>query len=249
VGLAVGLLVVGVIATAVLWVVWWFSPTTLEWKEEVALEDGRTLIVERRVVLVRGGNLGERPDVERERRLTFTHPTTGEVITWENGNTLGSRVRPKMLDLDGERPVLVTSAQSGADYAMLGCPTPPYIIFRYEGGTWSRIPIEDVSRRFVWLNLYPSVDKEFLQAQGYFVRASATAAVYRTRPLKDDRAHLSMVDRRLRNPLGFGCESPYLERIYGPEKYREWRNTGTWLDKTEAEALSLLRRQGEGAKP
>jgi hypothetical protein len=247
--LAVGILVVGVIATVVLWVVWPFSPQTLEWKEEVGLEDGRTLLVTRRVVMVPGGNIGERPDVERERRLTFTHPTTGQVITWENGPAIGSRAYPKMLDFDGDRPVLVTEAQSGADYAMLGCPTPPYIVFRYENGTWNRIATGELPRRFVWMNLYPSVDRDFLKSHRYFVSAAVTAAEYRTPPLDDHRALLATVDRRLRNPLGFGCESPYLDRIYGPEKYSEWRDTGNWLDKTEAEVANLLRRTGDGARP
>jgi len=247
--LGFGLLVVGAIGTAVLWVVWSFSPTTLTWKEEVALEDGRTLLVTRRVVMVRGGNLGERPDVEQERRLTFTHPTTGQVITWENGDTFGSRVHPKLLDFDGDRPVLVTVAQSGGDYSLLGCPTPPYIVFRYENGIWNRIPITDLPRRFVWLNLYPSVDKELLQGHHYFIGAAETTALYRTQPLDDHRALLATVDRRLRNPWVMGCSPGDIERFYGPEKYGEWQKTGNWLDKTEAEALTLLRRKDDGATP
>jgi len=247
--LAIGILVVGAIGTAVLWVVWSFSPTTLTWKEEVGLEDGRTLLVTRRVVLVRGGNIGERPDVERERRLTFTHPTTGQIITWENGDTLGSRVRPKLLDFDGDRPVLVAVAQSNTDYSLLGCPTPPYIVFRYENGTWTRIPVTDLPRRLVWMNLYPSVDHDFLKSQRYFVKVAVTAALYRTTPLDDHRALLATVDRRTRNPVGLGCIRKYIERFYGAEKYDEWRDTGNWLNKTEAEALTLLRRKGEGATP
>ncbi len=99
------------------------------------------------------------------------------------------------------------------------------------------------------MNLYPSVDRDFLKSHRYFVSAAVTAALYRTPPLDDHRALLATVDRRLRNPLGFGCESPYLDRIYGSEKYDEWRDTGNWLDKTEAEVTNLLRRKGEGAKP
>lgn len=247
--LGVGILVVGTIATVVLWVVWWFSPATLEWKEEVALEDGRTLLVERRVVMVRGGNVGERPDVERERRLTFKHPTTGAVITWENGYASGPRVHPELLDFDGDRPILVTVAQAGADYRMLDCPTPPYIAFRYEGQAWHRIPLADIPRRFVWLNLYPSVDKEFLQSQRYFIRAAVTAALYRTEPLDDHRALFATVDRRIRNPLAFGCTYADVERLYGPGKYDEWKKTGTWLDKTEAELVKLLQKTRGGAKP
>lgn len=247
--LAVGILVVGLIAAVALWVVWPFSLQTLEWKEEVGLEDGRTLLVTRRVVMVRGGNIGERPDVERERRLTFTHPTTGQVITWENGPAIGSRAYPKMLDFDGDRPVLVTDAQSDTDYQMLGCPTPPYIVFRYEGGTWNRIPIADLPRRFVWMNLYPSVDRDFLKSQRYFIKAAVTAALYRTQPLDDHRALLATVDRRIRNPLSVGCDRSGVDRNYGDERYQAWRGTGTWLDKTEAEVANLLRRTGDGARP
>ncbi len=122
-------------------------------------------------------------------------------------------------------------------------------VFRNEAGTWGRIPLAELPHQFVWMNLYPSVDREWLKSQQYFIRAAVTAALYRTGSLDDHRALLVTVDRRIRNPMTLGCDRGAVERIYGVEKYEQWRGLGSWLDKSEAEALNLLRRKSEGAKP
>jgi hypothetical protein len=59
---------------------------------------------------------------------------------------------------DGGRPLLVTMAQAATDYDRFGCPTPPYIAFRYDAGEWVRIPVAELPSRFVRMNLYPDPD-------------------------------------------------------------------------------------------
>jgi hypothetical protein len=126
---------------------------------------------------------------------------------------------------------------------------PPYIVFRYEAGTWVRIPLAELRPRIERMNLITNPDRDSLKANGYFIRCAVTAQAYRDIPGADNHALLAAVDRRLRNPLGLGCSRDAIERNYGVEKYDEWRRTGNWLDKSDDEVRRLLRRNGEGAKP
>ena len=218
----------------------------LEWREEVALQDGGSLVVSRRMQLVPGTPFNTMPGAQR---LSFVNPTTQKPVVWENPGKIGSRVYLKMLDFDGDRPLLVTMAQATPDYDGFGCPTPPYIVFRYDTGSWTRVPLAELPRRFVRMNLVVLPDRDFLEAHRYFVPAAVTARLNKEIPGSDYDALMFTVDRRLRNPIGLGCSRGAIERIYGVEKYGEWRGTGNWLDKTEDEALRMLRRKGEGAKP
>lgn len=137
-----GLAVLGVAGALV------YSATsnTLTWREEVALHDGGVLVVSRKTVLLPSPMLGER--VDGKRQLSFTHPKTGKLVTWENAGEIGSRVYPMLLDVDGERAFLVTIAQAAKDYDDLGCPTPPYIVFRHDGTAWTRVPLAELPARF-----------------------------------------------------------------------------------------------------
>ncbi len=223
------------------------SAKTLEWREEVALHDGGTILVNGWIELVPGEPF---QTTWGARRLTFTHPKTGQSIVWENAGKSGSRVNPRLLDFDGDRAFLVATDQAVTDYNGLGCPTPPYIVFRYDAGTWIRVSLAELPRRFARMNLYPNPSQERLKAQGYFIRAVETATRYKESYAPGDEYALrATVDRRIRNPRSLGCGRGSIERIYGVEKYEEWKGTGTWLDKTEAEALNLLRRTSEGTKP
>src|SRR5882724_11234237 len=164
---------------------------TLEWREEVALHDGEILIVTRWMQFVPGEPFKTMPG---SRRLTFTHPTTGQAIVWENAGKIGSRVNPKMLDFDVGRPFLVTMAQSGPDYDGFGCPTPPYVVFRHDAGTWVRVPVAELPSRLVRMNLVTFPNRERLKAEGYFIRAAVTARSYKEIPGADNYALNATVD-------------------------------------------------------
>lgn len=219
---------------------------TLEWREEVVLQDGGSLVVSRRMQLVPGTPFQTMPGAQR---LSFVNPTTQKPVVWENPGKIGSRVYLKMLNLDSGRPYLVSIAQSGTDHDALGCPTPPYVVFRYDTGSWTRVPLAELPHRFVRMNLLMLPDRDFLKAHGYFVPAAVIAGLNKEIPGSDYDALMFTVDRRIRNPIGLGCSRGAIERIYGVEKYGEWRGTGNWLDKTEDEALRMLRPKGEGTKP
>jgi hypothetical protein len=246
--LGVGALLGLAVLAAVGGVVYYFMPHTLEWREEVALHDGGILVVSRRAVLVRGGNFGEFK-VERERRLAFIHPTTGQPVVWENAGQVGSRLLPLLLDVDAGRVFLVTFAQSGRDYDDLGCPTPPYLVFRYDPPRWTRIPVAELPARFRQSNIisHASGAEDLVKQARYYITAAQVKAV--KEDVGDKNSPDVVVDRRIRNPLALECDRDALERVYGVEKYNEWRGTGTWLDKSPEEVAKLLGAKGKGVNP
>ena len=108
----------------------------------------------------------------------------------------------------------------------------------------------ELPSRFVRMNLYPNPNADRVKEQNYFIGAAVTSERYKQDYRAGDEYKLrATVDRRIRNPLAMGCSRGAIERLYGVEKYDEWRGTGTWLNMTDDVALSLLRRKGDGAKP
>ncbi len=221
------------------------SAKTFEWREEVVLHDGGMILISWWVRLVPGQPFQY---MVGEQRLAFTHPATGQPVTWVDTGKIGSRLDPILLDVDAGRLYLVESARTGTDYDAFGCPTPPYIAFRYDAGSWTRIPLSELPMRFSNANLV-GFDEDLIRgAKGYLTAAQVKTWLdgVARRP---DIGYMGRIDRRIRNPLALGCSRGALERIYGEGKYHAWRNTGTWLDKTEEEAHRMLRGTREGAKP
>jgi hypothetical protein len=218
----------------------------LEWKEEVALQDGRIIVATWQMQLVSGEPF---QSMAGARRLTFTDPTTGQLVVWENAGRTGSRLSPTLLDVDGDRLFFVGRAQSGTDYDGFSCPTPPYIVFRYEAGTWVRVTLNELPARLWKANLLGYPGEDVLRVSKYYITAAQVEARFDALRKRGDIEHYGRIDRRLRNPMGEGCSRDAIEKLFGVEKYSKWRKTGNWLDKTEAEALKLLRRKDEGAKP
>ncbi|MCX5734962.1 MAG: hypothetical protein NTW68_11630 [candidate division NC10 bacterium] len=212
------------------------------------MHDGGIVVVSRKTVLLPSPMLGER--VDGKRQLTFTHPTTGKVVTWENAGELGSRVFPMLLDVDGELTFLVTIAQSGSEYNDFDCPTPPYIVFRHDGTAWTRVPLAELPVRFRNANISaisPGRLEDLIKQARYYLTAAQVKAIYDSG--QDKNSLYVVIDRRIRNPLSLDCDRGTVERLYGLEKYAEWDGTGTWLDKSEEEVSKLMRRKDTGAKP
>ena len=114
--------------------------------EEVLLHDGSTIVVDRSVE--RGGRheLGQPPPF-KEQSLRFTVPVTSQKLTWEDhfSEDLGSaNFLPMLLDIVKETPYLVASPMGCLAYNKWGRPNPPYVIFKYNGREWQRIPLEEL---------------------------------------------------------------------------------------------------------
>jgi hypothetical protein len=210
---------------------------TFEWREEVALHDGRIIVVAWNVELVPGEPFRKMAGATS---FKLSHPTTGQPIVWENAGKIGSRLSPTMLDVDAGRLFLVMMGQSVADYSSLGCPTPPYFVFRYDAGLWVRVPLSDLPTRFRKANLLGFPGENLIRESKGYIMAPQVEARFDALRKRGDTEYYGRIDRRIRNPMTLGCNRDAIERVYGVEKYSEWIRAGDWLDKTEEQAVKLL---------
>jgi hypothetical protein len=125
------------------------------WKEEVLLHDGSKFIIERKVE--RGGRheVGQKPPY-KEQSLVFTIPGTSQQVTWEDNfsEDLGSaNFLPMLLDIRDGIAYLVVSPMGCLSYNKSGRPNPPYVIFKYEGKVWQRIPLQELPAEIKTPNL------------------------------------------------------------------------------------------------
>lgn len=128
---------------------------TASWKEEVLLHDGSRIIVERWQKHGGRHSLGDKPSVQ-EYTLKFKLPYTNETIIWKDGPTEDIDYKnfdPRALHIKNNIPFLITSTHGCLAYNKWGRPNPPYVIFKYEGNEWKRIPLSELPIEFKDNNL------------------------------------------------------------------------------------------------
>lgn len=144
------------------------SGSTMNWKEEVVLHDGKVLVVERFF------HLGDYPTADSHNRsqldqtLTFTLPDANKKISWKTEyknnvpepNSLG----PLLLDVVGGIPYLATSPAGCIAYNKWSRPNPPYILFKYVDDEWTRIPLAEFPAELVRANLMSEPDSRGLKS-------------------------------------------------------------------------------------
>ncbi len=150
------------------------------WREEVLLHDGSKIIAERSTS--RGGRheIGQRPPFEWQ-RLKFTMPVTGERVTWEDNYSedIGtSSFLPMLLDVHQGSAYLVADTMGCLSYNKLGRPNPPYVVFKYEGKEWKRIPLQELPAEIKTPNLiFSSPDETAKKIREIPVSAQAIQAI------------------------------------------------------------------------
>ena len=217
---------------------------TFEWREEVALHDGGMIVVSWWVRFVPGQPFQY---MEGAQRLTFAHPTTHQPVVWRELGKVGSRLQPMLLEVDSGRLYLVGVPPTGTDYDGYGCPVPPYIAWRYDGGTWGRVSLGELPTRFSKANLLGSGAERLIRASNGYLTAAQITTWFDDVRRDPAVAHHATLDRRIRNPLSLGCMKP--ETTYGEGSYARMRGTGSWLNKSEEEARRLLYGTSGGIKP
>ena len=113
------------------------------WKEEVLLHDGKKMVVERSQT--RGGRheIGQEVPVA-EHIISFKQPGTEQIVTWksEYGTEIEkSSLLPLALDVVGGTPYIVATPAGCLAYNKWERPNPPYIVQKFDGKTWQRIPL------------------------------------------------------------------------------------------------------------
>ncbi len=129
---------------------------TRHWSEDVVLQDGRRIKVERDVSYSFEhsiGDAGSGYSVSTNRlskpRLQFKHPATGRVLVWEGEPS----VSPVLLDVLDGIPFLVLSARPTRETARVyGCTELPFIYLQYDTA-WRSVAEEQAPRALKRANL------------------------------------------------------------------------------------------------
>ena len=114
---------------------------TLTWQEEVKLSDGRVIVVtqKRRYESAYSGHGSGASSIPREFWLTFKLPEFGNKdIVWHE------KLKPRILNLHSGKLYIVGFPPTGHEFYLYGKPKPSYLGFRYEGGSWIRIPFAEI---------------------------------------------------------------------------------------------------------
>lgn len=228
------------------------------WQEEIGLTDGGSIWLDREVEVGLDADLvptGLFASSNVGGKLAFTHPASGEKLTWHVPDGL----RPVLFDIDGSAVYLLSVPLSPAQWR---CPSPPYVLFVFRHGVWQREAVETLPRRFDKKNMlgYLSAKTQRQIAEhGHRVSRALVAHHYATQG--DQRA---TIDRRYTNPArdASGCwqlekypsangehiERRPVEEAYGSEtteKLRQhWQATRrSYLTDLEAFELGIVNAQ------
>lgn len=176
---------------------------TVHWKQEVLLQDGRVIIVERESEQT-GKLFPQNIAMEKTQFLTFTNPDTGEKVSWR----VPKGLKPYALDFESRIPYLILNAYTVADYNTWNCPNPPYLVYRYEGGSWMPISFEQLPAKFEKRNLV-DMSKSFQR----FSNDGLMTLNEQERFLKDLPIESRSISREKISPIGHGCFDSTLYRL------------------------------------
>lgn len=128
---------------------------SVSWREEVLLHDGQKIIVKRSQSYGGRHEIGQSAPVKKQ-SISFELPGTGKKITWKNeySKDIG-RANFELLALHvlNGIPYIVTTPKLCLSYNKWGRPNPPYVIFKYTGTSWQRIPFKELPSEFTTLNM------------------------------------------------------------------------------------------------
>lgn len=156
-----------------------FSATS--WMEEARLHDGSKIIVERSVD--RGGRheIGQSPPI-KEQSVSFVLPGTSENLVWHDQFSKdigGASFLPMMIEIKDGTAFLVAHPMGCLAYNKWGRPNPPYVVFKYQRGSWSRVPLQELPSDFKTPNLiFSEPDDEARKAGGAIVSSEMIRKLY-----------------------------------------------------------------------
>ncbi len=177
---------------------------TVHWKQEVLLQDGRVINVDR-ISKQRGPTIPENAILEYEQTLSFVNPDTHENITW----TLPNGTMTKMLDFEKGVPYFVLRPASVADYNAWDCPNPPFLVFRYENRQWQQKPFETLPAQFTVPNLLGAAHSSDTLSEDGLV----TIDEFKQYLKKSSVPEVRVISREKINPIGKGCFGSTLYRL------------------------------------
>lgn len=129
--------------------------SAVSWKEEALLHDSSKIVVSRSQSHGGRREIGQ-PSPIKEHAIIFTEPGSNKSITWrdEFSEEIGhSNFDLLALHILNGTPFIVASPDGCLSYNKWGRPNPPYVLFKYDGNAWQRIPLSEFPAEFKEINL------------------------------------------------------------------------------------------------
>jgi hypothetical protein len=123
------------------------SRSDLNWTEDILLPDGRTISITRHQEYERRYSWEEFGNGDYW--FEFKNPDTGKPVRWTHDRGLGTVA----LMIDGGSPYLLTTIADGHGRETYQNPNPPYLLFRYEAGTWKQLALKEIPAKRVRSNM------------------------------------------------------------------------------------------------
>ncbi|AMP06365.1 hypothetical protein [Collimonas pratensis] len=191
------------------------------WKEEVLLHDGQKLIVERSQSYGGRHEIGQ-PSPVKEESISFILPNTNKSIVWteEINNEPGSASLGLLaIDVVHGTPYMVTVPVGCTSFNKWGRPNPPYVIFKYEGQAWEKIPLNELPLEIKEANVISNVQDHGHELNSHSGVVSASEIKEINGFYRQEVLHLKVFVRTPFDSLDQGC--PVLVRIKGG-----WQSAG-----------------------
>ena len=177
------------------------------WKEEVLLHDGRTLIVERSIIRRGRHEIGQPPPVG-EQTIRFKLPGSKKTVRWTSAydDELGrSGLNLLAVHVLNDTPYVIAEPNLCLAYNKWGRPNPPYVIFRYDGTAWQRIPIAQLPVEFKTFNVVMNLDKSYTDKLAREGRVSAEKVRELNKGVERNNPHLRTILREPTTGGNIGC--------------------------------------------
>lgn len=115
-----------------------FGDVSLAWSEQIVLQDGPTLVVQRGVIGNSFGRSRTRPEDWLPTSFSLDiSKALSEAPIWR------SSLRPLLLDTvtPSGNPVVVAEPKTCGEWYQLGKPNPPFVAYELRHGTWTQIEV------------------------------------------------------------------------------------------------------------
>ena len=131
----VALVLISIVALLGALIMFALTNVSRSWKEEVRLSDGSVIVVKRRTVRERFGELGHHGRVLKQ-EIEYDKP--GGAVHWVGD------IDPVIFDFGKDKTYLVAFLSTGEDCKAYGYPANPFIPYEYSVGVWRRIEMSNL---------------------------------------------------------------------------------------------------------
>jgi hypothetical protein len=124
----------------------------ITWQEVAKQADGSILLLERTIRLGGGHEIGQTAPVASE-SISFIHPKTGKKIAWNSPSDSLMSVDPMLVQLEGERMLVLVYPHSIVSLERYGKPCPPFVLQEVSNGKIVNKSAKELPEKYRYVNI------------------------------------------------------------------------------------------------